>query len=145
MVYLSDLTTYFYVAYQLYRYRADSPSLEVSFAAGMHGNFILEGHDYEDEEILMSSSFLSCIKCREAALKAKRILFVRRPSFADMVYPRYNAPIRPPLEHTMQRFSLNYVAGTDSLELFISIKRCELPFSHLFKRIPPSHRISICY
>ncbi len=61
----------------------------------------------------MDKSFAPTIHCKEAASKARRMLFTKRRSFAD---PLYNTLVRPHLEYAMQACSPNLVTDADGLE-----------------------------
>ncbi len=92
--------------------------------------------------ILLASSFSPSIHCREAASKARRMLFLIRWSFAQLSVSAfaalYNTLVRPHLEYAMQACSPNLAADADCLE---QIQRLATRLVKGFRRLPYEERL----
>ncbi len=91
-----------------------APPLQLSHATGSPGNSIQVANVVKDLGVLMNNSFSPSIHCKEAASKAKRMLFLIRRSFTQLSMSAfaviYNLLVRPHLEYAMQACSPNLVA-----------------------------------
>ncbi len=116
-----------------------TPPLQLSLATGSPGNSMQVANFVKDLSVLMDYSFSPSIHCREAAPKARWILFMMKRSFAELSLSafaaHYNTLVRPHLEFAMQACSLNFVADADCLE---QIQR--LAGSVLLTQAPPPWR-----
>ncbi len=74
----------------------------------------------KDLGVLIDHSYSPSIHCKEAASKARRMLFIIKWPFAELSVsrfaPLYNAQARHHLEYAMQACSPNLVADVDCLE-----------------------------
>ncbi len=72
--------------------------------------------------VLMDNFLSPSVHCKEAAYKARRMLFMIKHSFAELCVPSfaplYNTLVGPHLENAMQAYSPNLVADTECLEQF---------------------------
>ncbi len=97
-----------------------APPLQLSLATGSPGNSIQVANVVKDLGVLIDHSFSLSIHFKEAASKARRMLFMIRRSFAEpsvsAFAPFYNTLARPHLEYAMQTCSPNLIADGDCLE-----------------------------
>ncbi len=119
-----------------------APPLQLSLATGSPGNFIHVAHVVKDLGVLIGHPFSPSIHCKEAASKARRMLFMIRRSFAELSVsafaPLYNTLVWPHLEYAMQACSPNLVADADYLE---QIPRLATRLVKGFRRLPYEERL----
>ncbi len=82
-----------------------APPLQLSIATGSPDIPIQVANVVKDLGVLMDNSFSPSIYCKQAASKAKRMLFMIRRSFAELSVSAFTAPystlVRPHLEYAM--------------------------------------------
>ncbi len=98
-----------------------APPLQFSFAPGCTGDPIQVTNVGKDLGVQMDRSFALSIHCREAASKAKRVLFMLRRSFAELSESAfsslYNTLVRSHFEHTIQTCSLSSAYSVNAARL----------------------------
>ncbi len=108
-----------------------APPLQLSLATGSLSDSIQVANVVKDLGVLMDNSFLPSVHCKEAASKARRMLFMKRRSFSELPVsvfaPIYNTLVQPHLEYVMQACSPNLVTNADCLEQMQRLARQGFP------------------
>ncbi len=114
-----------------------APPLQLSLATGSPGNSIQVANVGKVLGGLIDHSFSPSIHCKEAASKARRMLFMIRQSFTETTVPAfsplYKTVVRLHLEYAKQACSPNLVADADCLEHIQGFR--QLPYEERLRRL----------
>ncbi len=116
--------------------------LQLSLATWSPGNSIQVANVGKDLGVLKDHSLSPSLHWKEAASKARRMLFMIRRSLAELsVLPfgaLYNKLVKPHLEYAMQACSPNFIADADCLE---KIQRLATRLIMGSRRLPCEERL----